>query len=292
MQSPGQPLPAEAGHDSTLVLLALRRHWPEYLMEGGGLAAFMISAGVITTLLEYPASPLHTAITDADLRRALIGLAMGLTAMGIIYSPWGQRSGAHLNPAVTLTFLRLGKVAPADALFYVLAQFIGATLGVVLVLLLLGAAFADPPVRYVATQPGAGGLAVALLAELAISFGLMATVLLVSNSVRFARWTGVCAGVLVALYIALEAPISGMSMNPARSFASAAPAGLWSHLWLYFVAPVAGMFAAAAAYGQLGRRVRCAKLDHSPLRRCIHCHYEPSAAQALPTLPPQTGAPT
>ena len=53
---------------------------------------------------------MHRAIADADLRRVLIGIAMGLTAIALIYSPWGKRSGAHMNPAVTLTFLRLGKM--------------------------------------------------------------------------------------------------------------------------------------------------------------------------------------
>ncbi|MFZ5555469.1 MAG: MIP/aquaporin family protein [Pseudomonadota bacterium] len=262
---------------------ALRLHWPEYLMEAWGLGVFMVSAGLFTTLLEYPGSPAHAAIADADLRRALIGLAMGLTAVGIIYSPWGQRSGAHLNPAVTLTFLRLGKVAPADAAFYIAAQFIGGTIGVLLVLAALGPAFGDPPVLYVATLPGAAGVGVAAVAEFAISFGLMLTVLAVSNSVRHARLTGVAAGILVAAYIAFEAPLCGMSMNPARTFASAAPGAVWTHLWIYFTAPVAGMLAAAALYGRLGRRARCAKLDHSPRQRCIHCGYEPPPAPRRPT---------
>ena len=69
----------------------------------------MISAGVFTLLLESPASPLHAAIPDAFLRRLLTGAAMGLTAIALIYSPWGRRSGAHMNPAVTLSFLRLRK---------------------------------------------------------------------------------------------------------------------------------------------------------------------------------------
>lgn len=76
-------------------------------------------------MIEYSGSPVQQAIADPDIRRALIGLAMGLTAIGIIYSPWGQRSGAHINPSGTLTFLRLGKVAPWDALFFILAHFIG-----------------------------------------------------------------------------------------------------------------------------------------------------------------------
>src|SRR5713101_2658420 len=105
-------------------------HWPEYFIEAWALGMFMVSAGVSTLLLESPASSLHTAIPDAFLRRLLIGAAMGLTAIALIYSPWGRRSGAHMNPAVTLSFLRLGKIAPSDAVFYIFAQFIGGTLGV------------------------------------------------------------------------------------------------------------------------------------------------------------------
>lgn len=123
------------------MLHSLRNHWPEYLMEAFGLGLFMVSAGLFGTLLEYPLSPVHRAIGDPLLRRALMGLAMGLTAMGIIYSPWGQQSGAHINPAATLTFLRLGKVAPWDAFFYVVAQLSGGLYGVLLVGGLLGEVF-------------------------------------------------------------------------------------------------------------------------------------------------------
>ena len=97
---------------------ALRRHWPEYLIEAAGLGVFMLSACAFGTLLGHPGSLAVRALPDPFLRRVLMGLAMGLTAVGLIYSPWGQRSGAHFNPATTLTFWRLGKVASADAGFY------------------------------------------------------------------------------------------------------------------------------------------------------------------------------
>src|SRR6266571_5390442 len=156
-----------------------------------------------------------------------MGLAMGLTAIGIIYSSWGKQSGAHLNPAVTLTFFRLGKVAPWDAVFYVIAQFVGGVAGVVLVAATAGNLLAHPSVNYVATLPGAGGTGAALLGEFVIASILMSVVLGVSNTQKLARFTGLFAGACVAAFITCEAPISGMSMNPARTFAGAVLPQLW-----------------------------------------------------------------
>ena len=254
----------------------LRHHWPEYLIEGWALGMFMISAGAVTTLFEAPGWPLREAIADAGLRRVLIGVCMGLTAIALIYSPWGQRSGAHMNPAVTFTFWRLGKVSGVDALAYGVAHFIGGMLGVVVVVALFGDAFTAAPVRYVVTLPGPAGDVVAFLAELVISLLLMLAVLTASNHPRFAPYTGFIAGALVATWISIEAPLSGMSMNPARSFASAAPAGSWESLWLYFTAPVLGMLAAAELWLLTDRRVGCAKLLHPSDVRCIHCGHEPA----------------
>lgn len=252
-------------------------------MEAGGLGVFMVSACGWGTLLEYPGSPVRTAIADPNVRRALMGLLMGLTAVGLIYSPWGKRSGAHLNPSVTLTFLRLGKVQVWDAVFYILAQFAGGTLGVALAALSLGRPLADPAVGYVATLPGPHGSAVAFLAETLISFGLMITVLFVSNTKNWAGFTGFCAGALVAIYIMLEAPLSGMSMNPARSLGSAVPARAWTALWIYFTAPLIGMLLAAELYVRVRgtRKVICAKFHHGSDARCIFaCGYRDSHASA------------
>ena len=246
-------------------------------MEAWGLGIFMVAAGVAVILMEAPESPLHALIHDADLRRAIVGLAMGLTAIGIIYSPWGKQSGAHINPAVTITFLRLGKIAKWDALFYMLAQFIGGTLGVLLVLFVFGDSFALPPVKYIETAPGPSGYWLAFVAELFISLALMLTVLFFMNRRGFEHMTGFAAGVLVALFITFESPLSGMSMNPARSFASALPDGDWTYLWIYFSAPFIGMLAAVEIYRLLKfSTVRmCAKLDHADDRRCIHCGFVP-----------------
>jgi aquaporin Z len=256
---------------------SLKHHWPEYLMESLLLGLFMISASGFTILFEYPNSPVHQAIANADLRRFLIGIAMGMTATTLIYSPWGKQSGAHMNPAVTLTFYRLGKVKRQDAVFYILFQCFGGLLGVYLAALIFHDKFTQPPVHYIVTVPGSLGSVVALFGEFSIAFVMMFTVLFTSNRKKLSRYTGVFAGCLVMLYVFLEAPLSGFGMNPARSFASAFPAGTWTAFPLYVIAPLAGMFSAAGVYqscfGQ--RSVQCAKLNHHTHKRCIfRCNYK------------------
>ena len=258
------------------MLATLKQHWPEYLIEASALAAFMLSACGFGALLEHPASPVRQAIGDAFVRRVLMGTAMGLTAIAIVYSPWGKRSGAHLNPAVTLTFWRLGKIENRDALCYVIAQFVGGVVGVLFATMLLRSWLSHPNVNYVATLPGASGIAVAFVAEVIITFILMFTVLTVSNRARMARFTGLFAGALVATYITFEAPLSGMSMNPARTFGSAFGGNIWTALWIYFTAPPLGMLLAAESYLRLvgAQRIFCAKLHHHNNQRCIfRCNF-------------------
>ena len=270
---------------------AMREHWPEYLIEGWALGTFMVSAGLVATLLGAPASPLHRALPDPLWRNAAGGIAMGLTAIALIHSGWGKRSGAHMNPAVTLTFLRLGKTQPWDALFFVTAQVLGGMCGVLLVAALAGHAFSDPPVSYAATLPGPSGPAAAFAAEFVISAVLMLTVLSLTATARLAPYTGLIVGGLVALYITFESPLSGMSMNPARSLASAAPGMLWHHLWIYLTAPLLGMLTGAQVFLMVAgaRRVLCAKLLHPLGVRCIHCGYEPRQATCGKASPAQQG---
>jgi len=97
-------------------------HWPEYAIEAGALGCFMMSACVFGTLLGHASSPVVAAVPSAFARRVIMGALMGLTAIALIYSPWGRRSGAQMNPALTLTFFRLGRSAPRDAGAYVAAQ--------------------------------------------------------------------------------------------------------------------------------------------------------------------------
>jgi aquaporin Z len=255
---------------------ALTKHWPEYLMEAAGLGLLMVAACAFGVLLEHPMSPVTEWIEDSTMRRILFGLAMGLTSIGIVYSPLGQRSGAHLNPSLTLSFLALGKIAPWDAFFYVASQFAGGALGVAAADLLLGFPLRHSGVNYVITTPGPGGPLLAFWAELLISIVMMTTVLLISNTRRLSRFTGLFAGALVATFIGVEAPISGMSMNPARTLGSALSAWQFPALWVYFTAPPLGMILAGQLY-RLRRgasAVYCAKLNHHNSMRCIfRCRF-------------------
>src|SRR5512143_1888889 len=119
----------------------------------------MISATAFAILLQLPTSPLAGWTTSSWASRLPMGVAMGLTAAALIYSPFGRRSGAHMNPAVTLVFLRLGKITATDALAYVVAQVVGAVVGVGLTIPLFHGLPADPAIDYVATAPGISGVA-------------------------------------------------------------------------------------------------------------------------------------
>ncbi len=258
------------------MMRALIEHWPEYLIEGTLLGVFMVVACATVVAVEHPASALRARLRSAFARRCLIGLAMGLTAVALIYSPPGQRSGAHMNPAFTLAFWALGRVGGWDALFYVLAQFAGGWVGVVAAAAMLRPRVAHQAIGYAATLPGRWGRGAAWIGEAMIAAVLMAVVLVMINRADAAPYTGLAAGALVAAFIALEAPFSGMSLNPARTLASALPARAFKGLWIYFTAPPLGMLAGAAFYlAALGSdEVYCAKLNHAGHSRCIfHCRH-------------------
>src|SRR6266851_9412356 len=271
-------------HDALDALRSLHLHWPEYLMEAGELALYMFFACVFATLLQHPASPVRHFIINDVFRRALMGLAMGATVIAIVTTPWGKRSGGRFNPALTFTFYRLGKVEFWDALFYGTAQFFGATSGVAIATYILRGAPGHESVRYAVTLPGRYGNGVAFVAELAISFSLMATVLFASNHENIARYTPYFVGALYAIYTTFETPLSGMSMNPARTFGSAFHASYWHALWLYFLAPTLGMLVAAEVFlrARSGVGPYCAKLYHANNKRCIfHCGYRPAGIQSF-----------
>lgn len=233
-------------------LLAWRRHWPHYLAEALGLSFFVGCSGLLTMLVEHPASPVHQALPDSKLlRRAVLGLGVGLVLVIIVYNPWGKRSGAHINPAVTLAFWQLGKIRAADAGWYVLAQLAGALGTAQLLKHAFGEYYRHPAVNYTVNQPATPtpwGTAVAFAAEFAISFLMMLTTLVALHSARLKARTGWLLGALLAAFVCFEAPLSGMSMNPARTLGTAVAAGSYHGLWLYWLAPALAMWLAVVLF--------------------------------------------
>lgn len=172
-----------------------------------------------------------------------IALTFGLVVMAMIYAV-GETSGAHLNPAVTVGFW-LSRRFPAKAVGpYIGSQIIGAITASVL----LSFMFAHESLG--ATKP-AGPASQSFLLEAVMTAMLMFVILGVSTG---AKEKGVLAGVAIGGVIALEAlfggPVSGASMNPARSLAPAIVSGHLEHLWIYLVAPLLG-----GAVGVMGHKV-------------------------------------
>jgi aquaporin Z len=254
----------------------LRVHWREYASEAFGLGLFMVSASAFGVLLFHPTSPAASAIPSELARRFLMGLAMGATALVNAHSPWGKRSGSHLNPAFTIAFTQLGKVDPRDAGWYIASQFAGGILGTLVAALLLSMWIGHPSVNYVVTVPGAGGSGLAFGAEVVITAVLMLTVLRFASDPRRQRYTALAAATLITLYITFEAPLSGMSMNPARTFGSALLAHDWRAIWIYFTAPVIGMLLGAWLHlRHIPNTTFCAKLDHDSRVPCLFCGHQP-----------------
>jgi aquaporin Z len=253
-------------------------HWRHYLIESWGLGTFMVVAGCAAIVLQRAPEPLAIKLHEHPIiGRAIFGTIMALTAMSIVYSRWGTRSGAHLNSALTLAFASLGKIAPSDVAGYVISQFIGGALGFGLVARIAGPALTGPPVLAIATRPGPLGPIAAFAAEAVLAFVLMGVVLSVSNApAPYPRFTGVAAGLCIAAFITFEVPVSGMSLNAARTTASALVAGNWDFAWIYFTAPLLGMYAAAQLFARIRGRaaVRCARLNHTGSMPCIfRCGY-------------------
>ena len=160
----------------------------------------MVSAAVFATLLYYPSSPIAGAVSNELVRRALMGLAMGLTAVAIIYSPWGRRSGAHMNPAVTLTFFRLGKIDGRDlaGLRHRPSSPAPSSASPRPPSLLALHRSRTPSVNYVATVPGPSGRAPSPSPpKPSISFVLMLTSWSCRTIRGWRRSPALCAGLLV-----------------------------------------------------------------------------------------------
>jgi aquaporin Z len=273
---------ADLGHGSRRFM---RAHLPEYLAAFFG-TAIMMTIGISAVVLVWgDGSPMRAVEMPAGLRRLLTGILFAAGGTLVALSPLGQRSGGHLNPAVTGAFWWKGRVRPADAILYSVAQCLGALAGVG-VFALIGDTSAKG-IKLSLTVPGEGySPLVAFVAEAVSTFFLMFLILYCVRNPRIAARTPYIAGALVALLVFLEAPISGTSLNPARSFAPAFWMQLFQFQWIYWTAPILGALAAVPSVGHLfpeKDQGGCAKLFHTEHYRCIfqNCGYRRVAAGSV-----------
>jgi aquaporin NIP len=183
------------------------------------------------------------ATRDGALGSVGVSLVFGLVIMVMIYAG-GHLSGAHFNPSVTLAFTLARHFPPRDAIGYIGAQLTGAVAGA----LLLRAAWTDAPADLGATVPSVGA-GTALLYEIVLTAFLMLVITAVATDTRA---VGAAAAIAIGGTVALDAlfggPITGASMNPARSFGPALVAGQWSDFWIYVLGPIVGAAIGVLAY--------------------------------------------
>lgn len=243
------PIQVFTGKTGTFQLkAAFRKNWRHYLRESLGLGIFMISACFFSATLFSTHGSWNQVLPGVCARNLLMALFMGATALLIFYLPLTSPSGSHINPAVTVTFLRLGKMCRYDAMFFVVFQVIGGTAAVTIMQLLLGDRLTAPPINSAVTIPGKAGVGWAVLVEFFIAFVTMLAVLFTSALPKLQPFTRALSAILVSCWVILAGPVSGFGMNPARSFASAFPSGIWNSFWIYLVMPFAGMLSSAELF--------------------------------------------
>jgi aquaporin Z len=228
----------------------MKKNFSAYLMEASGLAGFVLLAGLLTIFLEHPDMPvMKSELQDYKmLRRIPLGIILGVY-IAIVVLLFGKKSGAHINPSVTWTFYRLGKINFKQAIIYTIAQFAGAICAAQFLKYALGDLFSHPMINYSVTEPKPPhGTMTAFIAEFIISFILMLILLIASSSKKLEKKVPLITGILIAIYLIIEIPFSGMSLNPARSFGGALAANKWEHLWVYFVSPTLAMLAASEVF--------------------------------------------
>jgi aquaporin Z len=215
-----------------------RLHPQMYAAELLGTALLVAVGLSIVIALWGDGSPLAALPLQPGLRRLLNGALFGGTGALIAYSFIGRVSGAHINPAMTLAFWLEGKIAWRDALGYVIAQLAGAMLGAA-ALLLWGRTGAST--TYGASLPEMGvPIVLPVAGEVLCTFLLVLIVFVMVARERFRRYTPLCNPVLFAILVWLEAPLSGASANPARSFGPALVSGTWHGFWVYIAGPCLG----------------------------------------------------
>ena len=183
-------------------------------------------------------SPVASWIPSEGLRRLITGFLFGSVGCLVTLSPVGKISGAHINPVVSMAFWLRGKMRASTMIGYILSQMIGAVLGC-LPLLLWGPS--GRSIQYGLTMPWNNGLLSALLGEVLTTAGLIFYLYIFIGRKKLRNYTPYGIPVLYSLMTWIEAPISGCSTNPARSFGPAIVASNFSYYWIYWIGPVYGM---------------------------------------------------
>jgi aquaporin Z len=243
---------------------SLKRHFGRALAAETAGTALLVLVGLSFVILMFgQGSPVPRWLSDAALRRLITGFLFGCTGAAIAVSVLGKWSGAHLNPVVTLAFWLTGTFEPLYAALYVLVQLTGAALGS-LPLLTWGAI--GRSVQFGATTPGAVyGAGWALLGEVTTTFALIVGLFLFLRHRRLRAYAPTYFPVLYAVLVLVEAPVSGTSTNPARSFGPALISGVWRGYWVYLLGPLLGMLLGLAVLRATWLRyaeIEVAKLYH------------------------------
>lgn len=258
-------------------------HPVDWACEYAGTAGQLLAGFSVVALLESARSPARAAIGSSGARLVIIGVAFGLLAAAVACSPIGRRSGAHLNPAVTLGFWLRGHTPGRDAVGYAAAQVAGALTASIVFSLAWGTWARTVQTARTVPQPHLSPVVVAGI-EAALTFGLLTVVFLMLSSQRTARWTPAAVTGVLAGLIWAGAPHTGASMNPARTLGPDAVAGIYTALVSYVVGPLAGAALAAVGFGVFTHRTTLtAKLFHDSSYPSVH-------ATVLPAKP-HPGAP-
>lgn len=226
--------------------------------------ALLVVVGLSLVILGFgQGSPIVQYIPDAGMRRLITGFLFGTTGALIAISPLGKESGAHINPVVTLAFWLTGKLNSWYALGYILAQLAGAAFGA---LPLLAWGMMGSSVDFGATLPGLEyGVWMALLGEIITTFCLISGLFCFLRLQLLRQFTPLLFPFLYSAMVFLEAPISGTSTNPARSFGPALISGNWQDWWVYWLGPLLGTLLGVAIFRitRLGwLKIEVAKLYH------------------------------
>jgi aquaporin Z len=234
--------------------------WWTFLAEFAGTGLLLLVGLSLVTFMFGSGSPMEGIIPSVTVRRIITGFLFGGTGALIALSNLGRKSGAHINPVVTMAFRLYGKIDLRTAGVYVLGQLTGAAVGC-LPLLLWGSM--GRSVSFGATQPGQGySIPIAFLGEVITTFTMVSLLIIFLGFRRIRPFTPAMFPFLYAVMVPLEAAISGTSTNPARSFGPAVVSGQWQAWWIYWVGPIVGALLASLACSFLAKRITVAKLYH------------------------------